>query len=127
MAEPLIVAIDSNPPFLRMLGHMLTEEGYSYHPVLAGQNQDLSVVVRDAKPDLLLVDTWLEGPRDGVEWLRRFAEDPRLAQVPVLVCSSDPGAFEEQTESLPLHQRVVLLGRPFSHDELLSSVHSLLR
>jgi CheY-like chemotaxis protein len=89
-------------------------------------SRDVLENVRHLEPDVIVLDTWLHHADEGVSLIKAFSRDPALARVPVLVGTSDPGAFEQQTESLSLSQRIAVLNRPFSIEDLLKYVRELL-
>ena len=74
-----VLVVEDNAETRSMLADNLTLAGYD---VRAASNGDEALaVVREARPDIMLVDIGLPG-MDGFEFLRRAREEPGIADVP---------------------------------------------
>ena len=74
-----VLVVEDNADTRSMLAETLTLAGYDVRP--AGSGDEALVVVREARPDIMLVDIGLPG-MDGFEFLRRAREEPGIADVP---------------------------------------------
>jgi CheY-like chemotaxis protein len=82
--KQLITVIDDDPDSQRILRHILEGAGYQVRGVLDSQAalDDL----RRETPALIILDLKME-PLDGWTLLGQLNQDPRLATVPVVICS----------------------------------------
>ncbi|HEX6288067.1 MAG TPA: response regulator, partial [Herpetosiphonaceae bacterium] len=81
--------------------------------------------VRDQRPDALILDLRMEHPQAGWIIIHMLRLNPQTAHVPVLVCTGDL-AYVQMRRQILRDQRCDVLLKPFSVDELLSKVSSLL-
>jgi two-component system phosphate regulon response regulator PhoB len=83
-----IVLIDDDPDMHEVVRLMLEPAGYQvscYATAAAGEE-----AIREALPDLLLLDIMLSTPTEGVALAQRFRRDPATARVPIVMVSSAP-------------------------------------
>jgi two-component system response regulator MprA len=116
-----ILVVDDDPNLLRMLRRGLVLAGYTVEAVEDG-NAALQVI-RDATPDLLVLDVMLPEPLDGLEVARRVRASG--SDVPILmltardqVADKVAGFASGADDYLP---------KPFAFEELLARVGALLR
>jgi adenylate cyclase len=115
-----ILVVDDIPANLRLLEAVLVPRGYD---VVSASDGDAALeLVESAKPDLVLLDVMMPQP-DGYEVCRRIREREETAVLPVIMVTS---SVSEKTKALQSGADD-LIEKPFSHDELLARVRSLLR
>jgi signal transduction histidine kinase/DNA-binding response OmpR family regulator len=96
-------------------------EGQGYVVDAAGDGEAAFALAQVRKPDLILTDVMM--PRlDGFGLLKRIRNDPRLADVPVLMLSARAGE-EAKVEGLEAGADDYLI-KPFAARELVARVHS---
>ena len=119
--SPSILVVDDDPNLLRMLRRGLVLAGYDVQAVEDGESA--MRVIRDERPDLLVLDVMLPEPLDGLEVARRV----RAAgvDVPILMLTARgqvadklAGFASGADDYLP---------KPFAFEELLARVGALLR
>ena len=82
---PNILIVDDVLANLKLLDHILKEKGYKVRPV---PNGTLALQVAEKeKPDLVLLDIMMPDI-DGFEVCRRFKENPKLSDVPIIFISA---------------------------------------
>lgn len=115
-----ILVVDDVPQNVRLLEAVLTPRGYD---VITATDGDRALeLVETAKPDLVLLDVMMPG-LDGYEVCRRLRGDDETAVLPVIMVTA---STEEKTTAIQAGADD-LIAKPFSHDELLIRIRSLLR
>jgi adenylate cyclase len=115
-----ILVVDDVPQNVRLLEAVLEPRGYDV--VTAHDGETALRLVESAGPDLVLLDVMMPPP-DGYEVCRRLRDRDETALLPVIMVTSS-GA--EKTKAIQSGADD-LIEKPFSHDELLIRVRSLLR
>ncbi len=81
-----ILIVDDDPDFVTISRMVLEAEGYE---VLEAANGRRALeVLRQDKPDLVLLDVMMSTTLEGVDVSREMASDPELKEVPVIMVSS---------------------------------------
>ena len=119
--SPSILVVDDDPNLLRMLRRGLVLAGYDVQAVEDGESA--MRVIRDERPDLLVLDVMLPEPLDGLEVARRV----RAAgvDVPILMLTAR-GGVDEKIAGLDAGADDYL-AKPFEFGELLARLRALLR
>ena len=119
---PRILVVDDEPELLKALCVRLTAEGFACETAANGQ-EALKRLERDV-PDLIILDL-LMPEVSGYEVCRRLQDNPRTAQVPIIVLTAVPERTVKQTtEWLGVAS---VLHKPFDTTILLSTVRHLLK
>jgi CheY-like chemotaxis protein len=124
MAGEYLLVIDDSPTVLKVIELALTEAGYK---VVSAANDELGLaMVREARtiPDLILLDGLIPG-RDAAEICRRFAAEPALARVPVVVMTARGQADDLEARFAKASNVVDTIGKPFSPEALVAVVSHL--
>jgi CheY-like chemotaxis protein len=80
--SPIVVVVDDDPVMQRLLATVLGSSGYQ---VVTTSDTDEGIqLVREERPDLVLVDATMPG-RDGYEFCRELRADPLVPAQPYLV------------------------------------------
>ena len=117
-AVPILV-VDDDPETLRHVRDTLAEAGYA--PLVTGDPQELSRLIRAEKPRLVLLDLMLPGT-DGVELVQTV---PELADLPVIFISGY-GSDETIARALEAGAEDYVV-KPFSPTELTARIRAALR
>ena len=117
-AVPILV-VDDDPETLRHVRDTLAEAGYA--PLVTGDPQELSRLIRTEKPRLVLLDLMLPGT-DGIELMQTV---PELADLPVIFIS---GYGRDETIARALEAGADdYVVKPFSPTELTARIRAALR
>jgi CheY-like chemotaxis protein len=126
MAGEYLLVIDDSPTVLKVIELALTEAGYK---VASALNDEAGLaLVREARtiPDLVLLDGLIPG-RDAAEICGRFAADPGLRRVPVVVMTARGQADDLEARVAKAPNVVDTIGKPFSPEALLAVVSHLVK
>ena len=125
MPAPTIAVLDNDPCFLSLMHDLLAEEGYA--PLLwrARDEPDPHALLREALPDLVILDLWLERPDDGWTFLAQLRADPATVHIPVIVASGQPDTVSPVRE--PQWARYCRrIQKPFDLQDLLDAIAAAL-
>jgi DNA-binding response OmpR family regulator len=122
MSEPLIAVVDHDATFQSLVERLLRSAGYR---ALVCDEKDASEQIREAKPDAVMIDTWLERREGGWAVLQNLWLDEATAKIPVLLCTDDKSGFEERAATLR-GKRIGVVYKPFDPEQLLASLGELL-
>lgn len=119
---PRILVVDDEPELLKALCIRLKAEGFACETATNGQ-EALKRLETDV-PDLIILDL-LMPEVSGYEVCRRLQDDPRTAQIPVIVLTAVPQRTVKQT--MEWLGAASVLHKPFDTAILLSTVRHLLK
>jgi DNA-binding response OmpR family regulator len=111
-----IFVVEDDPQIAAMLADFLEDEGYR---VRTGVNGSALVAALAEPPSLVLLDMMMPG-LDGIEFCRRFRDNPATAQTPVVfVTAAPPEVFEARLRTINYQH---LIRKPFTLSEILTTV-----
>jgi len=115
-ADHNILVVEDDPTLRNAMGDLLGEEGISATPAENGQ-VGLDLLRAGARPCLVMLD--LQMPVvDGFTFRRRQLEDSRIAGIPVVVMTGQPGSTRE-AESLGV---ALTMSKPVAASRVLGIV-----
>jgi DNA-binding response OmpR family regulator len=119
----LVAVVENNPATLAMLDDLLCSEGY--RTLLQPAAKDAHLVLRQARPDLVILDLWLEDQDAGETLLGLLELDATTRTIPVIVCSAHLDLL--RTKAALLRRRGYrVLAKPFQVDALLAAIHAMI-
>jgi two-component system cell cycle response regulator len=116
---PTLLIVDDVPDNLRLLGHLLGQQGYRVRKSLSG-----AAALKAAQlypPDLILLDILMPG-MDGYAVCQQLKADPHTAQVPVIFISA-LHQVEDKTRAFQ-QGGVDYITKPFEAAEVLARVRN---
>ena len=114
-----ILVVDDDPKTLRYVRDILTGAGYA--PIVTGEHEELSRIIRAENPALVVLDLMLLGT-DGIALMESV---PELAELPVVFIS---GYGRDETVARALEAGAAdYIVKPFSPTELSARVGAALR
>jgi CheY-like chemotaxis protein len=119
MAEILVV--DDDPDFVEVTKIVLEANGYEVSS--AADGKEALARMRQARPDLVLLDVMMAHVLEGLEVSKEMQADTRLAKIPIIMVSSiteSPHAGEFPTdEYLPVDDWI---SKPVQPADLLEKI-----
>ena len=121
MASGHLLVIDDSPTVLKVIELALSQAGYVVST--APDDETGLALVREAPtvPDLILLDGLIPN-RDAADICRRFAADPALQRVPVVVMVARGQGDEIESRFAKASNVVDFIGKPFSPEALQALV-----
>ncbi|MEP6468650.1 MAG: response regulator [Chloroflexota bacterium] len=121
-----VVVVNDNPEFLDLMADVLHDERYPA-TVIDGDREDAVELIRAAVPQVLIIDLRLgKDELHGWEVVQEVRRDSELREVPALICTGDTIALDALDEQLAGMRRVETLLKPFSIDELMAKLQTLM-
>jgi CheY-like chemotaxis protein len=109
-----VLVVDDEADIRESLAEALQDEGYDVVAAANGQ-EALHVLLRLARPCAVILDIVMP-VMSGTEVYEAMQADPQLAEIPVVVSTSDPSRAPSG---------VVLMKKPIHLDRLLRAVEAL--
>jgi CheY-like chemotaxis protein len=121
---PRVAVIDDDDDFAAMVEAVLADEGMDFlrSPSGSGAVQALAA----AHADVAMLDLRGVGDAGGLDLLGQIRAEPRLARLPVLVCSADVDLIRHHAEELAAVPNVAILEKPFGIDQLAATIARLI-
>lgn len=122
MRKPLILVIDDEPGFLRMMKDKALDSD-KYRVLTALDHEEGLELAAACRPDCILVDYYLKAFK-AVNFCKAVRSDQNLKKTPIIVISGDPTRNIESEESCQA-DRFIVKGVPLA--EYGAAINSLLR
>jgi len=119
--ETIVMVVDDSITIRKVTERMLTR--HDMKVITAKDGVDAISQLQETKPDVMLLD--IEMPRmDGYEVATHIRNDPRLADLPIIMITSRSGAkHKDKAMEIGVNK---YMGKPFQEDELLENIHELI-
>ena len=109
-----ILIVDDEEGIRESLAELFVDEGYEVVTAATGPDALASLAPDRRLPCVVILDLILPGI-DGTEVYARMKEDPRLAGVPVIISTSDPGRAPAGS---------LIMRKPLDIDRLIETVRT---
>ncbi|HEX6293264.1 MAG TPA: response regulator [Herpetosiphonaceae bacterium] len=119
-----IMVVNDTQEILDLFEDLLTSEGYEV-VLYSYALRDLDEV-KQAKPDLIVLDYIFGGEREGWNLLQKLKMRRETEHIPVVICT----AAKRQVEEIEGHLTAMGVGvvlKPFNVDELLKTIQQMLQ
>lgn len=119
----LIVVIDDDPDILDASSLVLKSKGYDV--MTANNPNDGYKIVKEKKPDLIILDVMMDEPDDGFYLAQKFRKEG--IKIPILMYTSVSKAIGldfGKSEMVPVDDFVE---KPISPEELIQKVENLMK
>src|ERR1700716_803714 len=126
MSEPTrrarIAVINDDTAFLDLM-HDLLEDEENYDVLICKERDNAYQFVKQAQPDLVILDIRIGGEEHGWTILNLLTLDPATHHIPAIVCSAAIQSLHEHQEMLS-KLGIRALAKPFDLDTLLTTVEN---
>ena len=122
--RPRISVVNDNPDFLELMSAILDEDAGYDVTLFDGEKTSIAELVA-SDPHLVIIDLVLGGA-SGWEIVTLTRAEPRLADLPIIICSADVTALRERSGELERIGNVHILEKPFSIDQVTDVVERLI-
>ncbi len=116
-----ILIVDDDPDFVEITTRILSAHGYDV--LSAANGAEALIVMRQRKPDLVLLDIMMTTVLDGLSASEEMQSDPELKDIPVIMISSiadtEYAAVFPSDDYLPIDEWI---SKPVRPEELLKKV-----
>ena len=114
-----IAVVEHDRELLSLFQEMLALEGWDV--LICSDAESAFDVVKQRRPDLVILDTWLDTPASGWDLLGRLSADAATGGIPVIICSGEADTLKDTGGGLK--EKVAgILRKPFELEELYRSV-----
>ncbi|MCS7286309.1 MAG: response regulator [Anaerolineae bacterium] len=118
--------VDDDADFVDLCRMILTKEGYQVSA--ASDGQQALQMMRNERPDLVLLDIMMATPLEGVAVAREIASDPNLKTLPVVIVSSIDSSQYASLLPDDVHIPVdAWISKPIDPDHLLRTVRRFVK
>lgn len=117
-----ILLVEDEPAIQELIAANLARAGH--HVVRAGDAEAAQRIVRDALPDLVLLDWMLPGA-SGIELARRLRAEERTREIPIIMLTAR-GEEQDKVTALEIGADDYVT-KPFSPRELVARIKAVLR
>ncbi len=118
-SEFLILIVDDTVANIKLLSHVLRDEGFS--PIVAFNGTDALELIKSRKPDLILLDIMMPD-MTGYEVCRKVNEEDELRSIPIIFLS----ALSETSDKVEGFEAggVDYVTKPYQKDEVLARIRT---
>jgi len=112
-SELTVLVVDDEPHIRRLVQFHLSRAGY--HVLTAADGLEALAMVRQSRPDLVVLDVTMPGP-DGFQVVQALKDDPQTAWIPVVMLTGRDALDHVRQGSLAGAD--VYMTKPFDPEEL---------
>jgi CheY-like chemotaxis protein len=123
MANQTIVVTNHDPVYLQMIQDLLEDVGYTQ--VVCIRAEEAYEVTQRMQPNVILLDIHVGNEAQGWGLLDKIRLSRATASTPVIICTTDPRIAQAKASWLS-RQRCTILDKPFTIDDLLGVLESLI-
>jgi DNA-binding NtrC family response regulator len=114
-----ITIIDHDADLSELLTEVFELEGYE--STIWSPAKGTFDALCQADADVILFESWCGAPETGWTLLRMLRRDPRTADTPIVLCSGDQAALEDNAEWIRA-EGISTVPKPFDIDDLFGVV-----
>ena len=123
MFPPLLAVVDDDDDLRELLDELFRQEGY--RTLQVPDSAGAQAAIRQAQPDVIFLDLWLERQDSGLALLDQLRADPATRHLPVIVCSAITQSLHVQAARVE-ERGCLVVAKPFDLEDLLAAVRQAL-
>jgi CheY-like chemotaxis protein len=120
----LICIVEPDPLTLRLMAEIIEGEGFT--TLHLSEAAGALAVIKEKRPDLLVLDPTLETQDAGWTLLEAIRSDDATRALPVIVCTSDVAGAEKHSTLLAKPPETIVLIKPFDPQALITKIKNTL-
>lgn len=121
---PRIAVVNDDTTFLSLMGELIRDRGWE--PFICREAGMAYEALKEARPDVIVLDIRLGNPEAGWTILELLTLDPKMRATPVVVCSAAVVDLRSKADWLAAHG-IAVLPKPFDIDDLYEHIDAALR
>jgi CheY-like chemotaxis protein len=121
----LIMVFDDTQDILDLYEQILSGAGYQTNLQLHSHGEVELNLVKQTRPDLLVVDLLHPQRKAGWTLIQNVHTDPQTASVPIILCTSEVSLVQQLAPQLS-EKKVQVVYKPFNVDDFLETVKNSL-
>jgi CheY-like chemotaxis protein len=118
-----VLVLDDEPDVLEIFTQLLCDEGYWVTTSTRLLELEL---LKQASPNLIVLDLVFDGVPSGLDYLTTFRDDPELTLIPVIVCTGAKFLLDVHALTNPV-ANFEIVEKPFDLEEILAAVERCLQ
>ena len=122
MKRIVIVVVNHDPLFLKMMQALLI--GAAYEPICLLASDNVFVQVREAQPALMVLDIDIHHRDASWTLVERVHRDSATARIPVIICTGDIAFTRAKIADIRMYHYAVV-NKPFEPDDLLGMIREM--
>ncbi len=119
-----IVIVEDNPVNQKLMQKIISIIGHEFINGGDGQNIDVIKLVREQKPDLILMDVQLIGV-SGADLTKQIKSDPEIAMIPVIIITA-LSSSEDRERIISASKCDDFVPKPFLPEDLAKKIEQFL-
>jgi len=121
--RPTILIVDDEPPIREMVEFTLSADGFGC--VGAGSVAEAQMCIKEASPDLILLDWMLPGGQSGLDFANMLRSGSRRSEIPIIMLTARSDNVDK-VQALDAGADD-FISKPFSPSELKARIRAVLR
>ena len=118
-----VAVIDDSSECIALIAELLAARGWELWP--STTTDGILLRLRRERPDIILLDIWLDRQVTGWDLLEELDADPVLHAVPVIICSAARNELQARADWLA-ERRVGVVDKPFDIDDFYRALEEAL-
>jgi len=118
-----ILIVEDDIDMLALIRHFLKDSGYEI--IESRRGDEAFQLTREQQPDLAIIDGLIPGIH-GFELCQKIKEDPELAKKPKIILMSSVYKAQKYKFEVMEYKADEFMVKPFSKNDLLAKIRSLL-
>lgn len=116
-----VAVVNDDPGFLALMQDVLEMEGWE--PLILRESDSVIDALKQAQPDLILLEIREDRPQAGWTMVERLTNDPETGHTPIVICAGAVQDVRAREQWLADH-RIGVLAEPFEIDDACRAIRT---